>query len=74
MRDYSPDVFKSDLPPLDHVDQTTWGRDQEMTSSLEVTDLTLDVGSTVYHAGTYMGAVRELQWVVSKMTDQLVSG
>lgn len=53
-------VVQSDLAPLHHVHQSSWRGHQQVTASLQISDLLTDVCSSVHDTGTHSGAVGEL--------------
>jgi hypothetical protein len=58
---YSLAVVEADLAPLHHVHQASRCSHQQVTASLQVSDLLANVSPSVHHTRTHTGPVCKLQ-------------
>jgi hypothetical protein len=68
------DVSQGDAATLDKIDETTWGSDEEITSTLDLAELRSNIGTTIDNAGANPGSVGKLAGLVEDLGDQLTSG
>jgi hypothetical protein len=68
------DVNQRDAATLDQVNQTTRGSDQEITATLDLTELRANIGTTVDDTGANPRAVSELAGFVKDLRNELTSG
>ena len=55
---FRPAELQRDATPLQHVDETSWGGHQEVTTLVQVPHLVADAGATVHNARPDVGPVR----------------
>jgi len=65
------DVAKGNAATLDQVDETTWGRDEKITSTLDLAELGSNIGSTVDNAGADPRSVSEFAGLVVNLRNKL---
>lgn len=53
-------VVQTDFAPLHHIHQTTGCGHQQVTASLQITNLLTDISSTIHHTRPHMRAIGKL--------------
>ena len=68
------DELKRYAATLDEIDKTTGGSNEQVTTTLDLSELRSDVGTSIYDTGPNPGAVGELSGLFVDLRDQLTSG
>ena len=66
-------VGKADAPAFNQIDETARGSAEEVTSTLDLPQLLVDVGTAVDHSRPHPGAVAELASFIVDLADELTS-
>jgi hypothetical protein len=67
------DISETDTSTLDEIDETTRSGTEEITSTLNETQLLVDVGATINYSGADPRAVGEFACLVVNLGDKLAS-
>jgi hypothetical protein len=73
VEDEVTDVGKTDATALDKIDKSARSSTEEITSTLDLAELLVDVCTTVHDGGANPGTVGEFTGLVVNLGDQLTS-
>jgi hypothetical protein len=73
IKDEVTDVGKADASTLDKIDETARSSTEEVTSTLDLTELLVDVCTAVHDGGANPGTVGEFAGLIVNLRDQFTS-
>jgi hypothetical protein len=68
------DVAKGDTSTLDQIDETTWGSNEKITSTLDLAELRSNIGTTINDTWTNPRSVCKLARLIEDLRHKLTSG
>merc|ERR1719376_1100605 len=70
---YISDKLEANLAPLEEIGQPSWCGDKQVATSVQIPHLSSDVRASVHHAGSDVGAERELARFIVDLTSKFPS-